>query len=321
MRDFKLQGVLLFLEVINMKELVIQTRNLNKRYRGRSAVSHLNLEIAKGEIYGFLGPNGAGKTTTIRMLLGLIRPTEGSVQIFGKDLHKEKLSILRRVGSLVEYPSYYGHLSAIQNLETIRRILDVPQSRIAEVLDIVSLTKESKRAVKGYSLGMKQRLGIASALLGNPELLILDEPTNGLDPAGIQEIRELIREMPERHGITVLVSSHLLGEVEQMASTVGIIREGELVFQDKIQNLKDHASEGIRMVVSEPDEALRIALDQGYECSSQQGVLQFPRLNDAQVALLVKRLVDHSHAIYRVEEKKKSLEDIFMQVIGEGGVS
>lgn len=304
-----------------MSELVIQTRNLNKRYRGRSAVSNLNLEIAKGEIYGFLGPNGAGKTTTIRMLLGLIRPTEGSVQIFGKDLKKEKLNILRRVGSLVEYPSYYGHLTAVQNLETIRRILNVPRSRIDEVLDIVSLTKESKRAVKGYSLGMKQRLGIASALLGNPELLILDEPTNGLDPAGIQEIRELIREMPQRHGITVLVSSHLLGEIEQMASMVGIIREGEMVYQNTIENLKNQASEGMRIVVSEPEEAIRIAVDQGFAGTLQQGVLQFPNLNDAQVALLVKRLVDNSHAVYRVEEKKKSLEDIFLQVIGEGGVS
>jgi len=304
-----------------MSELVIQTRNLYKRYRGRLAVSNLNLEIPKGDIYGFLGPNGAGKTTTIRMLLGLIRPTEGSVQIFGKDLKKEKLKILRRVGSLVEYPSYYGHLTAVQNLETVRRILDVPRSRIDEVLDIVSLIKESKRAVKGYSLGMKQRLGIASALLGNPELLILDEPTNGLDPAGIQEIRELIRDMPQRHGITVLVSSHLLGEIEQMASTVGIIREGEMVFQNTIQNLKDQASEGMRIVVSEPEEAIRVAMDQGFEGTMQQGVLQFPNLNDAQVALLVKRLVDNSHDVYRVEEKKKSLEDIFLQVIEEGGFS
>lgn len=305
-----------------MSELVIQTRNLNKRYRGRSAVSNLNLEIAKGEIYGFLGPNGAGKTTTIRMLLGLIRPTEGSVQIFDKDLKKEKLSILRRIGSLVEYPSYYGHLTAVQNLETVRRILDVPKSRIDEVLDIVALTKESKRAVKGYSLGMKQRLGIASALLGDPELLILDEPTNGLDPAGIQEIRELIKDMPKQHGITVLVSSHLLSEVEQMASRVGIIREGEMVFQNTIQNLKDQASEGIRIVVSDPEEAIRLLNDQGFEGTVEQGMLQFPNLkDDAQVAMLVKRLVDHNHAIYRVEEKKKSLEDIFLQVIGEGGVS
>lgn len=209
-----------------MNEWVIETKGLSKRYKGRYAVSNLNLKIAKGDIYGFLGPNGAGKTTTIRMLLGLIQPSGGSVHIFGKSLNKERLSILRRVGSLVEYPSYYGHLSAVDNLEAIRRILGAPVSKIAEVLDIVGLAKEARRPVKGFSLGMKQRLGIASALLGSPELLLLDEPTNGLDPSGILEIRELIKEMPKQHGITVLISSHLLSEVELTAGTVGIIRQG-----------------------------------------------------------------------------------------------
>ncbi|WP_425281294.1 ABC transporter ATP-binding protein [Paenibacillus cellulositrophicus] len=304
-----------------VSELVIQTRNLNKKYRGRYAVRNLDLEIAKGEIYGFLGPNGAGKTTTIRMLLGLIRPTVGSIQIFGKDLRKDKMNILRKVGSLVEYPSNYGHLTAVQNLEAIRRILDVPKARIHEVLDIVSLTKDAKRPVKGYSLGMKQRLGIAAALLGSPELLILDEPTNGLDPAGIHEIRELIRSMPKQHGITVLVSSHLLSEVEQMAGTVGIIREGEMVFQDTIGNLKQQASGGFRLVVSEPQEALVHLIGQGYTGRMEDGAIKLDQLSDPEVALLVKRLVDNNHAIYRVEEKRRSLEDIFMQVIEQGGFS
>ncbi|WP_136607924.1 ABC transporter ATP-binding protein [Paenibacillus dokdonensis] len=302
-----------------MSELVIQTRDLNKKYGGRYAVRHLNLEIARGEIYGFLGPNGAGKTTTIRMLLGLIRPTMGSIQMFGKDLKKDKLNILRKIGSLVEYPSNYGHLTAVQNLEAVRRILDVPKSRIDEVLSIVSLTKEAKRPVKGYSLGMKQRLGIATALLGNPELLILDEPTNGLDPEGIHEIRELIRSMPKQHGITVLVSSHLLSEVEQMAGTVGIIREGEMVFQDTISNLQQQASSGFRLVVSEPQEALLLVRGQGYAGQLENGGLKLEQLSDPEVALLVKRLVDNNHAIYRVEEKRQSLEDIFMQVIEQGG--
>jgi ABC-2 type transport system ATP-binding protein len=303
-----------------MRELVIQTKDLNKKYGGHYAVRNLNLEIAKGEIYGFLGPNGAGKTTTIRMLLGLIRPTMGSIHIFGKDIRKEKLNILRKVGSLVEYPSNYGHLTAVQNLEAIRRILDVPKSRIDEVLSIVSLTKDAKRPVKGYSLGMKQRLGIAAALLGNPELLILDEPTNGLDPEGIHEIRELIRSMPEQHGITVLVSSHLLSEVEQMAGTVGIIREGEMVFQDTINNLRQQASVGFRLVVSEPVEALQLIQSQGYIGQLENGGLKLDQqLSDPEVALLVKRLVDNNHAIYRVEEKRRTLEDIFMQVIEQGG--
>lgn len=301
-----------------MSEMIIQTESLTKTYRGRAAVDHLNLEIAKGDIYGFLGPNGAGKTTTIRMLLGLIQPTSGSIHIFGRQLHRDKLAILRRIGSLVESPSYYGHLSAIDNLEAIRRILQVPKSRIDEVLEIVALTGEARRPVKGFSLGMKQRLGIAASLLGNPELLILDEPTNGLDPSGIHEIRELIKSMPQRYGITVLVSSHLLGEMEQMASKVGIIREGRLVFQDTIDNLRLRSAHDMELVVSEPDEALWIARDLGAIGKLHSGVLSFPGMADAQVAHLVKRLVENGHAIYRVEQKKKSLEDIFMQVIGEG---
>ncbi|MFD3262149.1 ABC transporter ATP-binding protein [Paenibacillus lentus] len=303
-----------------MSEMIIQTKGLTKKYRGRAAVDQLNLEISKGDIYGFLGPNGAGKTTTIRMLLGLIQPTSGSISIFGRELKRDKLNILRRIGSLVEYPSYYGHLSATDNLEAIRRILDVPKSRIAEVLEIVSLTKEARRPVKGFSLGMKQRLGIAASLLGNPELLILDEPTNGLDPSGIQEIRELIKNMPEQYGITVLVSSHLLGEMEQMAHKVGIIREGRMVYQDTIQHLRLQARHDIELVVSEPDSAIWIARDMGQTGALQDGVMTFPGMKDPQVAHLVKRLVENGHAIYRVEQKKKSLEDIFMQVIGEGAL-
>lgn len=302
-----------------MSEWIIQTKNLTKKYRGRPAVDHLDLEIEKGDIYGFLGPNGAGKTTTIRMLLGLIQPTEGSIRIFGRELQKDKLAILRRIGSLVEYPSYYGHLNAVDNLEAIRRILGSPKSRIDEVLEIVSLTSESRRAVKGYSLGMKQRLGIAASLLGNPDLLILDEPTNGLDPSGIHEIRELIKSMPAQYGITVLVSSHLLSEVEQMANRVGIIRDGRMVFQDTIHNLRQQASHDMELVVSEPDSALWLARDLGVAGTLRQGTLVFPGMQDNQVAVLVKQLVENGHDIYRVEQNKKSLEDIFMQVVGEGG--
>ncbi|MGZ7445768.1 ABC transporter ATP-binding protein [Paenibacillus sp. TH7-28] len=301
-----------------MDELIIQTEGLTKKYRGRAAVDNLSLKIAKGDIYGFLGPNGAGKTTTIRMLLGLIQPTAGMIHMFGKDLRKDKLAILRRIGSLVESPSYYGHLSAIDNLEAIRRILEVPKSRIDEVLDIVSLRGEARRPVKGFSLGMKQRLGIAAALLGSPELLILDEPTNGLDPTGIHEIRELIKNMPKQYGITVLVSSHLLGEMELMANTVGIIRQGQMVFQDTIDNLRLTTAHDMELVVSEPDAALWIARDLGTVGKLQDDTLKFPGLPDAQVARLVKALVENGHAVYRVEQKKKSLEDIFMRIVGEG---
>ncbi|WP_246590641.1 ABC transporter ATP-binding protein [Paenibacillus sophorae] len=311
---------MLVTEVKRDMETVIQTTELVKKYRGRMAVDHLDLSIGKGEIYGFLGPNGAGKTTTIRMLLGLIAPTEGRVEIFGKDLRKERLDILRRVGSLVESPSYYGHLSAVENLEAIRRILGVPKRRIAEVLDIVSLTGEEKRPVKGFSLGMKQRLGIAAALLGSPELLILDEPTNGLDPSGIQEIRSLIMSLPQEHGITVLVSSHLLSEIEQMAGTVGIIRQGRMIYQDTITHLRQRSAGEMRLVVSEPEAALEEACRRGYDGMLRTGELRFSGMNDAQVALLVKALVEQGHAIYRVEEQRQSLEEFFLQVVEREGL-
>lgn len=206
----------------------------------------------------------------------------------------------------------------MDNLEAIRRILDVPKSRIAEVLDIVSLTGEERRPVKGFSLGMKQRLGIAVALLGNPELLILDEPTNGLDPSGIQEIRGLIKRLPQEQGITVVVSSHLLSEIEQMADTVGIIRQGQMVYQDTIANLQQQAAGEIRLAVSEPESALRLAGGRGYEGTLQEQKLIFSRMNDARVALLVKALVENGHAVYRVEERRQSLEDFFLQVVGGG---
>lgn len=311
---------MLVTEVKKMTQAVIETTNLLKEYRGRAAVEHLNLNIGKGEIYGFLGPNGAGKTTTIRMLLGLIKPTSGSIKIFGQDLKRNKLQILRKVGSLVESPSYYGHLSALDNLEAIRRILNVPKSRIAEVLDIVSLTGEEKRPVKGFSLGMKQRLGIAAALLGSPELLILDEPTNGLDPSGIQEIRSLIKRLPVEEGITVLVSSHLLSEIEQMAGTVGIIRAGRMVYQDTIAHLQQQAAGDLRLAVSEPEEALILANRRGCGGTLQEGRITLPRMSDVRVALLIKELVENGHAIYRVEEHRQSLEDFFLQVV-EGGQS
>lgn len=301
-----------------MSEWVIETKGLSKRYKGRYAVSNLNLKIARGDIYGFLGPNGAGKTTTIRMLLGLIKPSNGSVHIFGKPLNKEKLSILRRIGSLVEYPSYYGHLSAIDNLEAIRRIIGAPTARITEVLDIVGLAKEARRPVKGFSLGMKQRLGIASALLGNPELLMLDEPTNGLDPSGILEIRELIKQMPKQHGITVLISSHLLSEVELTAGTVGIIRQGELVFQDTIENLHQQAKGSFLLGVSEPELAMKTLQLHGMQAILKDSAILFEHRNNMEIARMVKSLVERNHSVYRIEEKRKSLEDLFLEIIGEG---
>ncbi|MCR8846284.1 ABC transporter ATP-binding protein [Paenibacillus sp. SC116] len=303
-----------------MSDFIVQTKQLTKTYKGKIAVDQVNLQIQKGQIYGFLGSNGAGKTTTIRMLLGLIQPTDGEVHIFGKSLKKDKLSILRKIGSLVEYPSYYGHLNAIENLETIRRIIDVPKSRIDEVLAIVQLTADAKRPVKGYSLGMKQRLGIAAALLGSPELLVLDEPTNGLDPSGILEIRELIKSLPQQYGITVLVSSHLLSEVEQMATNVGIIQHGRMLFQDSIETLVQQAQQHIALSVSEPERALATLNAAGIRAVLESGgMLHCSYVPDTKIASAVHLLVHDGHDIYRITEKRESLEDIFLAMTREGG--
>ncbi|KJB88814.1 bacitracin ABC transporter ATP-binding protein [Paenibacillus sp. E194] len=301
-----------------MSETIIQTEGLTKTYGDRRAVDQLRLTIKRGDIYGFLGPNGAGKTTTIRMLLGLIRPTKGNIQIFNKNLHSHRLEILRKVGSLVEYPSYYAHLTGRDNLEAIRRIIDVPKSRIDEVLAIVRLTNDSNRPVKGYSLGMKQRLGIAAAMLGSPELLILDEPTNGLDPSGILEIRELIKSLPHQHGITVLVSSHLLSEIEQMATRVGIIQHGRMVFQDSISVLQDQAQHRIRFAVSNPVKAANLLAASGCAVEQQEGRVLMNYMPDSQVASVVDLLVHNQLSVYRVEEQRQSLEEIFLSMTGEG---
>ena len=300
-------------------EFLLSTTQLTKRLGGKTVVNGIDLAIRRGDIYGFLGPNGAGKTTTIRILLGLARPTSGKVQIFGKDIYKERLAILRKVGSLVEYPSYYGHLTAVENLEAIRRLLGVPKQRIDEVLAIVRLTKEANRPVKGFSLGMKQRLGIATALLGEPELLILDEPTNGLDPAGIQEIRELIKSLPITSGVTILISSHLLSEVEQMATRVGIISRGNLLYQDSIERLREQSQGRIRLGVSDSEAAWQLLLSHGYSAEWNRDRLTVGQTDDRAVAGLVARLVQHDFQVYRVEEEKASLESIFLEMTGSEG--
>ncbi|MED4730940.1 ABC transporter ATP-binding protein [Aneurinibacillus migulanus] len=280
------------------------------------SVNNVNLKVPQGEIYGFLGPNGAGKTTTIRMLLGLIKPTRGEIIIFGKELSENRIPILKRVGSLVESPSYYGHLSGRQNLKVLARLLQLPDKRIDEVLDLVRLTKNAQRPVKGYSLGMKQRLGIAAALISRPELLILDEPTNGLDPAGIQEIRELIIQMPKEYGVTVLISSHLLSEIEQVATYVGIIDQGKLVFQNSMNELRKLSQRNIHVEVNQPIEASLLLQKQGWKVSIEDNILSFPSITHEQTASIVKELVLHRFSVYRVVEHKKSLEDTFLELTG-----
>lgn len=221
---------------------IIETQNLTKSYADFTAVSNVNLHIPKGAVYGFLGPNGAGKSTIMKMFLGLTKPSSGSFTIDGKKYPEARVEILKEVGSFIEAPAFYGNLSGEENLEIIRKILGLPKSAVSEALEIVGLTQFKKRLAKKYSLGMKQRLGLASALIGQPPILILDEPTNGLDPVGIHEIRTLIRSLPEKFNCTVFVSSHLLSEVELMANTVGILNHGRLLFEGTLEQLRNGAA-------------------------------------------------------------------------------
>jgi ABC-2 type transport system ATP-binding protein len=302
-----------------MAELMISTTNLTKVIKKKTIVDSLDMKIEKGEIYGFLGPNGAGKTTTIKMLLGLMKPTGGTIELFGKNAADHQLESLRKMGSLVESPSYYGHLTARENLETIRKILQVQKSRIDEVLSIVRLTNDSNRPVKGFSLGMKQRLGIASAILGNPELLILDEPTNGLDPSGIHEMRDLIKRLPKDYGMTVLISSHLLSEIDQMATKAGIISNGKMIFQDSISKLKSKAKVQMIIKTGNSVKAASLLLSNGQtaELGGESVILR--DVTDSRIAQVIALLVKSGIEVYRVEEKRKSLEEIFLDLTGEGG--
>ena len=222
-------------------EYIITTEKLTKKYKNFTSVNKVSLHIKKGSIYGFLGPNGAGKSTTMKMLLGLTAPTSGSFQIDGKQFPNDRLTILKRIGSFIEAPSFYANLTGRENLDIIRRILGLPQNAVEEALDLVGLSQFGDRLAKKYSLGMKQRLGLAGALLGRPPILILDEPTNGLDPSGIHEIRNLIKSLPTFYDCTVLISSHMLSEIELIADDIGILNHGRMLFEGSLDDLKQTA--------------------------------------------------------------------------------
>src|SRR5699024_10827755 len=242
----------------------IETSSLTKRYNGQLSVNHVDLKIPECGIYGFLGPNGAGKSTTMKMLLGLVKPTEGNVKILGKYLtSKNRLDILKHTGSLIESPSYYAHLTGRENLNLVCMLKQAPETEIDRVLHIVRLENQQHKKVGQYSLGMKQRLGLAAALIGSPKLLLLDEPTNGLDPAGIQEMRDLICSLPKEYGITVMVSSHLLSEIDQMATHTGIIDKGVLIFQDTLKALHQKSGRKLRLHTTDNNLAANILSARG----------------------------------------------------------
>lgn len=297
---------------------LIETDNLTRQYGNVRCVNSIRMRVPRGAVYGFLGPNGAGKSTTLKMILGLVRPTEGSITLFGMPVNsKNRIRLLADTGSLIESPSYYGHLTGEENLHILQTLKGCPEKDIDKVLQIVRLDGARKKKVNHYSLGMKQRLGLASALLGFPKLLILDEPTNGLDPSGISEMRELIRTLPSEYGITVVVSSHLLGEIDQMADHVGIIRKGQLVFQDTLKTLHSHSRQQIALRTGLPGQALSLLRRNGLDAAREGDYLLIPMTDDERIADLGKQLCQENIPLYCIEKREKSLEDIFLSLTGK----
>ena len=299
-------------------QTVIETKALCKQYGPHTAVDHVELHVPQGCVYGFIGPNGAGKSTTMKMLLGLIHPTAGRVRLLGQELtEKSRLPLLRQTGSLIESPAGYLHLTAQENLEIVADLKGVPHKDIGRVLDIVHLTQDRNRRVGQYSLGMKQRLGIAMALLGSPKLLILDEPTNGLDPAGIQEMRALIRNMPAATGATVLISSHLLGEMEQMVEQVGIIDHGHILFEGPLTELQRHSRGNVTLRLLDPAKAAPILRANGLTAHSDSCVVTLPSLRDSLLADLVQKLAACGAGVVELTPHTKTLEEIFLSLTSE----
>ena len=299
-------------------QTVIETKALCKQYGPHTVVDHVELHVPQGCVYGFIGPNGAGKSTTMKMLLGLIHPTAGRVRLLGQELtEKSRLTLLRQTGSLIESPAGYLHLTAQENLEIVADLKGVPHKDIGRVLDIVHLTQDRNRRVGQYSLGMKQRLGIAMALLGSPKLLILDEPTNGLDPAGIQEMRALIQNMPAATGATVLISSHLLGEMEQMVEQVGIIDHGHILFEGPLTELQRHCRGNVTLRLLDPAKAAPILRANGLTAHSDSCVVTLPPLQDALLADLVQKLAAGGAGVVELTPHTKTLEEIFLSLTSE----
>ncbi|MDZ4764611.1 MAG: ABC transporter ATP-binding protein [Chloroflexota bacterium] len=292
----------------------IQLDGLTKVFGRRKkiyAVRDVSLNVAPGQVYGFLGPNGAGKTTTIRMLLSLMTPSAGRLSVFGKDIHHDP-TVLRRVGAHIEGAAFYPYLSGRRNLEVIGRINGFyDRERIETLLKQVGLSERARQRVRGYSLGMRQRLGLAAALVNSPDLLIMDEPTNGLDPAGIQEMREFMRELVDQDGKTVFFSSHLLSEVEQTCDRVAIINRGEIVREGAVKALLESGS-SVRIEVASPVDAAA-ALGDAWQSRVAGGalVVDAPR---AHVPRIVARLVERDIAVYEVVREKQTLEAFFLDV-------
>lgn len=304
-------------------KMAIETSGLARRFGRQVAVDGVDLAVPERAIYGFLGQNGAGKTTTIRLLLGLLQPSGGSARIFGLDVRRRRSEAARLIGALVETPCHYDHLTGRENLAITRRLLGAPNGEVDRVLETVDLSHAADRRVGGYSLGMRQRLGVARALIGKPRLLLLDEPTNGLDPHGIVDMRELIGSLPEREGVTMFVSSHILAEVEQTATHVGLMHKGRLLLQSSVETLRETQAKTVRMKVDRPGETIGLLRTMNIDAAlqAQDWVLVAPAsaaLAASEIAAINFMLVEHGIRVSGLEVTEPSLEEIFVRTIGAG---
>lgn len=307
-----------------MKDCIIETENLTKKYGNQSSVSNLNIHVRQGRIYGLLGRNGAGKTTTMKMLLGLTTPTSGKIKIFGKNIRENEKEILPRIGSLIESPGFYPNLTATENLKIFADLRGLKDSKyIKGALELVNLPYRDKKLFSQYSLGMKQRLAIALAIMHNPELLILDEPINGLDPIGIAEVRSFIKELCDERGKTILISSHILSEISLLADDVGIIDHGKLLEEESLEELEAKNTKFIHFLVSDARQAAQIILTEFNNKNMQVVDGNNLYLYDTTLPtdVINRLLFEREINIYQVHLCEDTLEDYFKKITGGEGIA
>lgn len=297
-----------------MTDIVIATQGLSYSFGKEKVLNEVSLQVPKGSIYGFLGPNGAGKTTTIKILLSLLKAEAKNVFLFGKELSQNRIEALSRIGALVEQPAIYPHLTGRENLRNRALLLQIPKQKVEEILALVDLTDAANKKAGKYSLGMKQRLGIGLALLNDPELLILDEPTNGLDPNGIIEMRNLLRKLSVEQGKTIFISSHLLSEIEKIATHVGIINKGKLVFQGSIEELHQVNKPFIQVQVNDVTDAANLLLRKGFQPEIEHANLVLPYTSHQQMGNVNTLLVQSGFTVFSINNSKKDLEHLFLNI-------
>ncbi len=297
-------------------ENYIETYHLDFSFGKLKVLNDLSINVSPGSIYGFLGPNGAGKSTTIRALLGLYKTIGDHVKIFGKSINDENLSILNRIGALVESPTLYDHLSGFDNLEITRKLRRLPSKRTNEALKTVNLLQDARRPVKHYSMGMKQRLGLALTIISEPELLILDEPTNGLDPHGIIEIRELLLALKKEKGTTIFISSHILSEIERIASHVGIINKGALLFQGTLDELREIGVSTVFIETSEPEKGLKLLRENNFPKAklNETSLIETDIENKEEINKITRLFVKNEIPVFGISNSKKDLEQLFLDI-------